>query len=75
MSFPVHVFLSVSASQFFSDGVRAATLPLFISGAESIVRMSTTASGALNGATAQTHSRTQNAASHLSVPLSAVIFW
>ena len=74
MSFPVHVFLSVSASQFFSDGVRAVT-PLFISGAESIVRMSTTASGALNGATAQTHSRTQNAASHLSVPLSAVIFW
>ena len=75
LSFLVHVCLSVSASQFFGDGVGAVTLPLFISGAESIVRMSTTASGALNGATAQAHSRTQKAASHLSVPLSAVIFW
>ena len=45
LSFFLHVFLSVSASQFFGDSV---TLPPI--GAESIFRAS--ASGALNGATA-----------------------
>ena len=75
LSFFLHVFLSLSASQFFGDGVGAVPLPLFISGPDSIVRMSTTASAAVNGATAQTQSSTQKTESHLSVPLSAVLWW
>ena len=62
-SFFLHVFLSLSAVQFFGDGVGAVPLLLLFSGADSIFRMSTI--GVVDGATAPTHSKAQNAASHL----------
>ena len=63
LSFFLHVFLSLSASQFFGDGVGAVPLLLPISGADSIFRMSMT--GVVDGATAPTYSSTQKVASHL----------